>query len=71
MWFQVGTSFVDVKLGRFEATNLFPTPHDTLVLGSYYNAGTLRGRFGNTTAQTAAGDSPATASHGEFHAAVT
>lgn len=48
MWVQLGKGMFDVKLGRFEATNLFPLANDTLVnhAGSFNvaNAGVLRGR---------------------------
>jgi Porin-like glycoporin RafY len=46
MWVQMGTSAVDVKLGRFEAADLFPLPGDTIVnnAGPVYTANTLRGR---------------------------
>jgi hypothetical protein len=46
MWVQMGSSFADVKLGRFEAADLFPLAGDTLVAhaGNVYGANTLRGR---------------------------
>lgn len=46
MWVQLGKGAFDVKLGRFEATNLFATPGDTVVnhAGNVYTAGVLRGR---------------------------
>lgn len=31
MWVQLGNSFVDVKLGRFEAADLFPIPRDAYI----------------------------------------
>jgi hypothetical protein len=50
MWVQVGTSAADIKLGRFEAADLFPLPRDVIVssVGSVYRTNTLRGRFGNS-----------------------
>jgi hypothetical protein len=41
-----GSAAFDVKLGRFEAANLFDTPGDTVVnnVGGVYGAGALRGR---------------------------
>lgn len=46
MWIQLGSSAVDVKLGRFEAADLFPLQGDTIVnhAGTVYGANTLRGR---------------------------
>jgi Porin-like glycoporin RafY len=58
MWVQLGSSAFDVKLGRFEAANLFPLPGDTLVdhAGDVFTANSnLRGRKGGN----------------EFHAAAT
>jgi len=47
-WIQAGTSAVDVKLGRFEAADLFPLGQDTLVEKvagvNGYTANALRGR---------------------------
>lgn len=52
-WIQAGTSAVDVKLGRFEAADLFPLGQDTLVSKAQnggvdavagYTANALRGR---------------------------
>ncbi len=67
MWVQIGSSAVDLKLGRFEAADLFPLPRDALVLfangdggSSVYRANALRGRFGN-----------ASNGQGYFHAAGT
>lgn len=51
MWIQVGSAGGDVKLGRFEATELFGLQGDTLVnhAGSgTYGAGDLRGRKGSS-----------------------
>jgi hypothetical protein len=47
MWFQLGNKTFDVKMGRFEAFNLFPTPGDVLLshAGTVYQANTLRGRM--------------------------
>jgi len=50
MWVQFGNETADIKLGRFEAANLYQTPGDTIVNHagiSPYNAGTLRGRMGS------------------------
>lgn len=46
MWIQMGSAGGDVKLGRFEAANLFPLAQDTLVnhAGNVYGTNTLRGR---------------------------
>lgn len=46
MWVQVGSAKGDVKLGRFEAADLFPLAQDTLInhAGNVYYAGALRGR---------------------------
>ncbi|MBC7682380.1 MAG: hypothetical protein H7172_08610, partial [Ferruginibacter sp.] len=49
LWAQMGTETADIKLGRFEAANLFQTPGDVLVdyAGfSPYQANVLRGRQG-------------------------
>lgn len=48
MWVQAGYGKTDVKLGRFEAADLFPVGKDVLVLGgdTGYRANTLRGRTG-------------------------
>ncbi len=50
MWVQFGNAAADVKVGRFEAMDLFPLGKDTVVeLNTYggYQANTLRGRFGS------------------------
>jgi Porin-like glycoporin RafY len=67
MWVQLGSKTADIKLGRFEAADLFPIPRDALVLyangdgqSSVYRANALRGRFGN-----------ASNGQGYFHAAGT
>lgn len=46
MWIQVGSAGGDVKLGRFEAADLFPLAQDTLInhAGPVYYTNTLRGR---------------------------
>lgn len=65
MWIQLGNSSVDVKLGRFEAADLFPLQGDTLVNhaaatvgsatgGSVYAANTLRRRNGDAVFHGAA-----------------
>ena len=48
MWIQLGSATGDVKLGRFEAADLFPLAGDTLVnhAGTVYGANSLRGRKG-------------------------
>lgn len=48
MWIQLGSASADVKLGRFEAADLFPLAGDTLVnhAGTVYGANSLRGRKG-------------------------
>ena len=57
MWVQIGQQSFDVKLGRFEAVDLFPLPGDTLIeeTGTVVKTNKLRGRFGDN----------------DFHAAVT
>ncbi len=51
MWVQVGSAKGDVKLGRFEAADLFPLAQDTLVnhAGNVYTASALRGRKDSNT----------------------
>lgn len=48
-WIQFGNSSADLKLGRFEAVDLFPLGKDVVVEGagaaSGYRANSLRGRF--------------------------
>jgi hypothetical protein len=46
MWIQVGSATTGLKLGRFEAADLFPLAGDTLVnhAGTVYGTNTLRGR---------------------------
>ena len=50
MWVQFGNAGADVKLGRFEAMDLFPLGKDTVVEDNTYGgyrANALRGRFGS------------------------
>lgn len=50
MWVQAGNASMDVKLGRFEAMDLFPMGKDTVLeYAGYapYQANVLRGRKGN------------------------
>lgn len=62
-WIHLGNSAVDVKLGRFEAVDLFPLGKDVVVQAASsgvnaingYNAGLLRGRFTNGQLHTAIG----------------
>lgn len=46
MWIQLGSEAGDVKLGRFEAADLFPLAQDTVVnhAGAVYGTNFLRGR---------------------------
>jgi hypothetical protein len=72
LWAQMGSDVADVKLGRFEAANLFQTPGDVLVeyAGTApYQANVLRGRQGGVTVTPNSGAS----SYGTsvFHAAGT
>ena len=56
MWVQFGNAGMDVKLGRFEAMDLFPLGKDVLVEGTGYggyHANKLRGRFGKDTVHIA------------------
>lgn len=58
MWVQFGNAAGDVKLGRFEAMDLFPLGKDTYVENSGYGgyrANKLRGRFGKDTVHIAPG----------------
>lgn len=52
MWVQVGYAPADIKLGRFEAADLFVLPQDTLVNhaggNGVYGTNTLRGRKGGS-----------------------
>lgn len=49
MWVQFGNKSGDVKLGRFEAMDLFPLGKDTVVdeVNGTYKANALRGRMGS------------------------
>jgi hypothetical protein len=52
MWVQAGNAFADLKLGRFEAADLFPLGRDTVLnrAGSgVYRANFIRGRFGGAS----------------------
>ena len=53
-WVQIGTAAFDVKLGRFEATDLYPTPADAARIGGLYGTNALRGRFSDNRAHAAA-----------------
>jgi hypothetical protein len=57
MWVQFGNKTGDVKLGRFEAMDLFPLGKDTVVdeTNSTYKANALRGRMGSDTFHGALG----------------
>lgn len=57
MWVQFGNKSGDVKLGRFEAMDLFPLGKDTVVdeINNTYKANTLRGRMGSDTFHGALG----------------
>ncbi|MEJ7138274.1 carbohydrate porin [Amphibiibacter pelophylacis] len=67
-WGQFGTKLWDVKLGRFEAMDLFPLGKDTLVVDARlvgdseyafgYNANDLRGRVGAGQLHAALGVNP-------------
>jgi hypothetical protein len=52
MWGQIGTGMADVKLGRFEATDMFPPGKDVLVENGAntldYRMNSLRGRTSST-----------------------
>ena len=57
MWVQFGNKSGDVKLGRFEAMDLFPLGKDTVVdeVNGTYKANALRGRMGGDTFHGALG----------------
>ena len=57
LWVQFGNAGADVKLGRFEAVDLFPLAKDTVVdeVAGTYKANALRGRFGSNTFHGALG----------------
>jgi hypothetical protein len=70
MWVQGGNATADVKLGRFEAADLFPLPRDAYVPYAGfapYRTNVLRGRFGNQDTSTPNG----IVNRGVFHAAGT
>lgn len=72
LWAQIGGETADIKLGRFEAANLFQTPGDVIVeyAGfSPYQANVLRGRQGGVTVVPNSGAAPYGTS--VFHAAGT
>ncbi|MFM2074209.1 MAG: hypothetical protein RJB34_514 [Pseudomonadota bacterium] len=59
-WIQLGNKTLDLKYGRFEATDLFPLGKDTVLQTastaiSGYRANTLRGRFTSGQAHAAVG----------------
>jgi hypothetical protein len=52
VWAQMGSDTADIKLGRFEAANLFQTPGDVIVEyagNAPYQANVLRGRQGGNS----------------------
>ncbi|MCB2016451.1 MAG: carbohydrate porin, partial [Hydrogenophaga sp.] len=58
MWVQFGNAGMDVKMGRFEAMDLFPLGKDTYIENSGYggyHANKLRGRFGKDSVHIAPG----------------
>lgn len=57
MWVQFGNKTGDVKLGRFEAMDLFPLGKDTVVdeVNGTYKANDLRGRMGSNRFHGAVG----------------
>ena len=58
MWVQFGNAGMDMKLGRFEAMDLFPVGKDTVLEEAgyaTYRANALRGRFGKGSAHGALG----------------
>lgn len=57
MWVQFGNKTGDVKLGRFEAMDLFPLGKDTVAdeINGTYKANALRGRMGSDTFHGALG----------------
>ncbi len=55
MWVEGGTQAFSLRLGRFEATDMFVPGKDTLVVGGVgYNGNTLRGRFSDPHAMLTA-----------------
>ncbi len=58
VWLQLGNSAMDLKIGRFEATDLFPVAKDTVLdyaETAGYHANTLRGRFKDGRTHMSAG----------------
>jgi hypothetical protein len=59
VWIQFGNSTADLKMGRFEAVDLFPLGKDVVVEGAGaaagYRANTLRGRFADGQLHSALG----------------
>lgn len=58
VWIQFGNSAMDLKIGRFEATDLFPVAKDTVidyVTTAGYHANTLRGRITDGRTHMSAG----------------
>ncbi len=58
VWIQFGNSALDLKVGRFEAADMFPVGKDTVletVAGAGYRANTLRGRMTDGRAHMVAG----------------
>ncbi len=58
VWLQLGNSAMDLKIGRFEATDLFPVGKDTVLdtaEAAGYRANTLRGRFKDGRTHLSAG----------------
>ena len=63
MWVQFGNAGMDIKMGRFEALDLFPVGKDTVVEYAGYTpylANTLRGRKGSDVVHGALGLNAAT-----------
>jgi hypothetical protein len=63
MWGQIGTGMANVKLGRFEAADMFPAGKDVLVEGGAESSSgsrtqTLRGRMGTDVFHAAIGVTP-------------
>jgi len=58
VWIQFGNSAMDLKIGRFEATDLFPVAKDTVLdyaEAAGYHANTLRGRIKDGRTHMSAG----------------
>ncbi|MEY4979853.1 MAG: hypothetical protein RLZZ352_2123 [Pseudomonadota bacterium] len=62
-WLHMGGSTVDLKIGRFEAMDLFPLGKDVApnITNIGYNANTLRGRFSDGRLHAALGINPSSA----------